>query len=950
MTVPNGASPRPKQGTIPIKRPPTTPRRSLPGPSPVTTTVNTPSPTTRDRPQPRVSLDSQLKPKLSISFPRMDKENANGRLTPRAGPSTPRPITPRTTVGQSASSPFRAQSQVHSQAQAQLRPQPPRKVSYEDHRQLQPTSLPQWATHSPVEVGDWTFPEIFSEPTNWDDPITEDGWELRTETVGPGDEFDDSPLAALQAKHLRQITHYKNLLVRSQSASSSSLHDLHTQLHTLQREYNWLRAEHANCGAHVCDHTLVEQSQDISTGQKAVEGMQGDFGSMVRGLTKDERVKLLGLVAEACHPSDINAQIDVLEKYRRSRFDIFSRLDEGISIKILSLLEVADILNLRVVSRRYRKITKSEELWRLLCRQLEWRDWDGQAGLMHLDAPPEGGWEQLYKSLWRRERNWNTGLAQKVFMLKGHTNYVTSLRLRGDVLISGSYDETIRIWHLPPLLTLIPSSVPHPLVLPAKSVSCLDYHPPSKVFVAGYHDIGRVQVWRKTSQDWTLVHTLSGHLHGIRAVALNENYLVSAGADKALVGWSWKTGEKIVRFGQQTNICVGIQLIHDYIIAVTVDGVIRTFDIRRREMLAQFKISDLGRQLGKDGREGDWKLKLKDVGGGLGGVGMINWFEGQGRSMTCATREMIIRLTWDEVEEELPPSTSLPAPSNTTSASGAPATPSPRPSRPRIRTVSSTSRALPSSTPARSTPLKQRTISGSTPSFSSNNANSSSSPSKITPMTRAASSAVLGSPSPMKGKGKIAESTVGRSASPLTHTTSSRGNAVHNPQSDKAPVSPVSKSKSVSVESLPQKERKMRVVPLLTKAPKLVELIEAPDVEKGATDARRTRIVTSTRFAARAGANRHLYIGVPKSDEEGTEMRPVSGAWASRAEELHLQTPEKNPMSLVLDREKFVYGCTDGSIVVVGFVGHNYVLPDPGVDADAQAEHGRGYSPSLVGR
>lgn len=64
--------------------------------------------------------------------------------------------------------------------------------------------------------------------------------------------------------------------------------------------------------------------------------------------------------------------------------------------------------------------------------------------------------EGLFRQLWNRERNWNTGQvspeadtwnraqdqAQRVLILAGHTNYVTSLKLRGDILISGSYDET----------------------------------------------------------------------------------------------------------------------------------------------------------------------------------------------------------------------------------------------------------------------------------------------------------------------------------------------------------------------------------------------------------------------------------------------------------------------------------------------------------------------------
>lgn len=74
---------------------------------------------------------------------------------------------------------------------------------------------------------------------------------------------------------------------------------------------------------------------------------------------------------------------------------------------------------------------------------------------------------------------------------------------------------------------------------------------------------------------------------------MNDRYLISAGADKAIVVWDYETGEKFTRFGQQTNICVGIHLVHDKIVSVTVDGVIRAFDIARRQMIAQYRLGDL---------------------------------------------------------------------------------------------------------------------------------------------------------------------------------------------------------------------------------------------------------------------------------------------------------------------------------------------------------------------
>jgi len=88
-----------------------------------------------------------------------------------------------------------------------------------------------------------------------------------------------------------------------------------------------------------------------------------------------------------------------------------------------------------------------------------------------------------------------------------------------------------------------------------------------------------------------------------------------------------RTGEKVVKFGQQINICVNVQLVHDHVIAMTVDGVIRVFSILKRAMVSQYKLYDLHR--------GDVEMKagVQDVSGGVGGTGTSKWSEGQGRDM-----------------------------------------------------------------------------------------------------------------------------------------------------------------------------------------------------------------------------------------------------------------------------------------------------------------------------
>lgn len=106
----------------------------------------------------------------------------------------------------------------------------------------------------------------------------------------------------------------------------------------------------------------------------------------------------------------------------------------------------------------------------------------------------------MYRSLHHRESNFHNGLPQSIRFLNGHTNFCTTLLLRGKRLISGSYDETIRFWDI--------ETGEMKKCLPVKKpVSCVDFLAEEgeislpnriirvlisviEVFVVGFHDVG----------------------------------------------------------------------------------------------------------------------------------------------------------------------------------------------------------------------------------------------------------------------------------------------------------------------------------------------------------------------------------------------------------------------------------------------------------------------------
>lgn len=767
--------------------------------------------------------------------------------------------------------------------------------------------------------------------TSEDEPFWEaDGDDMTLEMItdvndGEVDEDMQDALEGVHSLHMRKLLHYKRLLERAQASSAAQLHALQAEVRMLrererQQETGGTMLNPDDDSYCVCggkkkkgywsgyrgsEDDGIGGEVDLATVLKG-DG-SGGFNEMevrrvVRGLSRDDRMRLIAIILDSCMPGDIRLQILLLEKYAKSTFDIIGNLAPDLALKVFRFLSVKELLAVEPVSKKWQEVVHLPALWRYHCLRITAMD------PIPLKAPakPEG-WEPLYRSLHHRESNFRNGLAQSVRFLNGHTNYCTTLLLRGKRLISGSYDETIRFWD-------IDTGEMKKCLQVKKPVSCVDFLADEEVFVVGFHDVGRVHLF--SSLTFTPLQQLAGHLNGIRAVALSSKNLVSAGADKALVCWDWRAGSKIVRFGQQTTVNIGVQIIGsagsrgedegERVVSVTIDGIVRVFSIKRREMVSQFKLSDLG--------GGDPVLSAKLMQVGRAPDNMLQWFAAKGTQMTCATKSVILHLQWTEEEETPNAAGSLMSPD-----SMRPLTPGAL-SPPALRTISSLSR----STSSLATPHRRGSLISA--------------------------------------------------RSPLGTSTNAKGRLSLNIST--GPMTPISMTGSPRTGTPVQSPFSMRFgrAAVLTAPPKLVAVVDTPDVAVGAVDPRKRRVVTATRFSTRAGATRTLYMSQHRdkgeaakedaddsegSDRQGqksdgprtpspgvdfdTDILPVTGAWGALAHSESasalavkglrgqlpkkfegLAMPEKNPMSMQLSHEEVVVGCADGSIYVMSFVGYDY--------------------------
>ncbi|KIY47745.1 hypothetical protein FISHEDRAFT_44736 [Fistulina hepatica ATCC 64428] len=738
------------------------------------------------------------------------------------------------------------------------------------------------------------------------------------------DEDVENALNNVMKIHTRKILHYKRLLERAQAAAAA-------QLHALQAEVRMLREQgpgeghdrlllNANPDDDRCvcggrrrkgywsgyrgeEGDLFDEEGDLVTALSGGTFNEIELRKLVRRLSRDERMRLISIILDSCYPGDIRLQVLLLEKYAKSTFDIIGNLSPDLAFRVLKWLTVQELLGVETVSKGWQQMVHLPGLWRYHCLRITATD------PMPVKTPPSPEeWEPLYKSLHHREANFRHALPQSIRFLNGHTNFCTTLLLRGKRLISGSYDETIRFWD-------IETGEMKKCLQVKKPVSCVDFLAEEEVFVVGFHDVGRVHLF--SSLTFTPLQQLAGHLNGIRAVALSSRNLVSAGADKALVCWDWRAGTKIVRFGQQTTVNIGVQLIAgenpddgERVVSVTIDGIVRVFSIKRREMMSQFRLSELV------GHDPVLNSKLFNV--GMAPNNMLQWFAAKGTQMTCATKSIILHLQWQEGESKPTPTW---AKSKFTDV-------------PNGGTTSPT--ALGSSFSSRV--VSMTSLAASTSSFSSRRQT-------MMPSRNSNTSA---------NKGRLSVSVASKRSSLASSTTTS-------PRAS-TPLSGIHKN-------IPVRYGRAAI---LTAPPRLVAVVETSDIAVGAVDPRKRRVVTATRFSSRAGADRRIFLSThqehrkPEPVVEGDEpfaqtddntvveelepevditndITSLTGAWTALSGDgeiltepipgllgglprkfAGLATPEKNPMSMQLSHEEVVVGCADGTIYVMNFCGYEY--------------------------
>lgn len=141
-------------------------------------------------------------------------------------------------------------------------------------------------------------------------------------------------------------------------------------------------------------------------------------------------------------------------------------------------------------------------------------------------------WKDVYKDRFKVGTNWKYGrCSTKTF--RGHTNGVMCLQFFDNILATGSYDATIKIWDI---------------------------------------------------ESGTEVRTLRGHLEGVRCLQFDNTKLISGSLDKTLKVWNWRTGECLSTYRGHDGGVIGLHYDGDLLLSGSVDKTIKLWNFRDKSI------------------------------------------------------------------------------------------------------------------------------------------------------------------------------------------------------------------------------------------------------------------------------------------------------------------------------------------------------------------------------
>ncbi|PIO15960.1 hypothetical protein AB205_0186000, partial [Aquarana catesbeiana] len=270
-----------------------------------------------------------------------------------------------------------------------------------------------------------------------------------------------------------------------------------------------------------------------------------------------EKLLALDELIDSCEPTQVKHMMQVIEpQFQR---DFISLLPKELALYVLSFLEPKDLLQAAQTCRYWRILAEDNLLWREKCKE------DGIDEPLHIKRRKvlkpgftHSPWKSAFIRQHRIDTNWRRGELKSPKVLKGHDDHViTCLQFCGNRIVSGSDDNTLKVWSAVTgkcLRTLVghtggvwSSQMRDNIIISGST---------DRTVVSGSRD-ATLRVWDiETGQ---CLHVLMGHVAAVRCVQYDGRRVVSGAYDFMVKVWDPETETCLHTLQGHTNRVYSLQ-------------------------------------------------------------------------------------------------------------------------------------------------------------------------------------------------------------------------------------------------------------------------------------------------------------------------------------------------------------------------------------------------------
>lgn len=335
-----------------------------------------------------------------------------------------------------------------------------------------------------------------------------------------------------------------------------------------------------------------------------------------QGWSNAERLLAIDRLIEMCEPTQVRHMMQLIEpQFQR---DFISLLPKELALYVLSFLEPRDLLRAAQTCRNWRFLAEDNLLWREKCREagvereLSGSNMQGNKRSRHRPpnfTSPSSPWKAAFMRHHTIEMNWRVKPIRPPKVLKGHDDHViTCLQFSGNRIVSGSDDNTLKVWSATTgkcLRTLVGHTggvwssqmagsiiisgstdrtlkvwnaesgvCIHTLYGHTSTVRCMHLH--GKKVVSGSRD-ATLRVWHIDSGE--CLHVLVGHLAAVRCVQYDGRLVVSGAYDYMVKVWNPEREECLHTLQGHTNRVYSLQFDGVHVVSGSLDTSIRVWEV-----------------------------------------------------------------------------------------------------------------------------------------------------------------------------------------------------------------------------------------------------------------------------------------------------------------------------------------------------------------------------------